>query len=212
MSIDPSKRLRDSLYNLLVDLGKDYETSARAAFLSLHFKNADVKLEDGSRTSDFERKFLASQGIESVVRGNFPKMVLDMTPNYTINSAAHLLMYYDYGTGEESLDADYDLVAHLRKGTPNPLRTDHPRIAPRMPGAWLDQGGNIRKGGKGSPLKPLSEKGYQALLRAVGGDVSPGMWHSKSTRATVNIVKSELRKYVSKSISFLGKISPKVTW
>lgn len=175
----------------------------------LDYKTEPVYMADGRVTSDYKRRgallrSIKDYAIEHVVGESLHTAVSAMEKNF---KDSHIGFYYEYGTGENTVDeAPYPAWEHRNKYRPPGIAApivSRSRFAGTIRGVggggfWLDAGGNLRQTSSftGGRTKEESPSFYEA----VGDDVEASYWFATA----VDIInKKPIKSLGSKTASQL---------
>lgn len=183
-------RVRDAVHQ------KALEYAAR-----LPFKDNEVKLADGSTTSDAERAgaFLSSILVDRVSwemnRTVLKTAVFAMRDNF---KESHIGFYYEYGTGtKEDPDSPIFSIGDGRNFNTFRLPVVGSRIVTRSKyvngGVWEDLGGNKRI--TNSPRGGEYDQGFREYI---GEDIEPHHWFERAYQESIEYALNEFREAVKR--------------
>lgn len=151
--------------------------NARENLMAIPFKQNDVRLANGSITSDYDRK--------SAVLNSIVSKRLEWESNRILKGAvsalekdwkdSHIGLYYEHGTGENS---DFYAPAYSI-GDYNPFRRGTRQIVSRSfhinGGVWTDAGGNERQ-----TYSPRGGDRNEGFIKYVGDDTLAYHWFEQA--------------------------------
>ena len=205
--------LKSELYHATVEAEKVVASLARQKASSLPFKDNEVKLADGTVTSDLERKgalidSIVSRGVkytasqmQNDLKSHAKKIGSNTTVLGTVTAMGdkgnykntHVGVYYEYGIGTKATPPPVGMSL----GDPNPFRPAGAgsMIVSRSNGIWRDLGGNARRSrGSGGAKYSTNDK----FRRYIGEETDAYHWFAEAARESRPKVISLFREAVRK--------------
>lgn len=192
-----AKQLKKANHAIRQDLMREMMSEIQ----TIDFKDNDVKMADGTVTSDAKRKSallqsFATQQAEWITRTSLRSMVYAMKSNF---KDSHVGLYYEFGTGVENTTSNYESLGDWNPfrihatGQPIVSRSRHVGMTAgllRGKSAWHDIGGNMRV--TGSKRGGQDDGGFR---KYIGEDVEAYHWFSDTINT--KYMKGQVKEHIT---------------